>query len=174
MNVRVGYLWAAVAIVMALETSILAQQSVVEGVDQAVRGQLSKVVNVGRHGFRIQPVKITHTSDGLRAEGRIDHKIKGTDDFVYYVIEVKKGQAPVVTLDRIEYNGLFGGKKLILAVSWASNVSGGSPRIEAADKAVVLALKGLGEAQRRLIGKWEPSIPELLEPLASRVARETR
>jgi hypothetical protein len=166
-------LLAALAVVLACASPALSQQSLQEGADQAVKGTRSEVVNVGRHGYKIQPVNIQRTADGVRAEGRIDHKIKGTDDFVYYVIEVKKGQAPKVTLDRIEYNGLFGGKgKLPLAVAWVSRNGGSVPAIAEATQALNIALKGLNRIQRKLIGKWEPSVLQVLDVLAARVAKE--
>jgi len=175
MTSTVRWMLAALAVGLAGGSPALGKQSVEEGADQAVKGKWSEVVNVGRHGYRIEPVKIERTANGLRAEGRIVHKVKGTDDYVYYVIEVKKGQAPTVTLDRIEYNGLFGGNgKVKLAVTWVGRKAGGVPKVDKAIEALNLALKGLNKIQRKLIGKWEPSALEVLDVLAARVAQEAK
>jgi hypothetical protein len=171
----VRWMLAALAVSAAWNSPALGQQSLEAGADQAVKGTKSMTVNVGRHGFQIETVKIEHTADGLRASGRIIHKITGKDDFAHYVIEVKKGQDPVITLDRIEYGGLFGGSgKVKLAVNWVGRKVGAAPVLDTATKSLNLTLKGLNAIQRKLIGKWEPSVLQVLDVLAARVAQEAK
>ena len=163
----------AVTLGLTGASQVFAQQSLEEGADQAVRGTTSKTVNVGKHGFQIDAVKVQRTADGVRAEGFFRHVIKGKDDKVFYVIEVKKGEAPQVTMDRVEYNGLFGaGGKVKLGVNWVGKKAGGVPGVDEAVKALNVVLKGLNAIQRKLIGKWEPSAVKVLDAIAARLAQE--
>src|SRR5262245_57605932 len=144
---------AGIALTFATGSRVFAQdQTLEEAVDTAVNLATSKKFRVSGHQYRLDPAKITRTGDVVRSEARLKHYIDGTNDFVHYVIEAKKGQAPKVTLDRIEYGGLFGpSSRVKLAVTWVGQRAGGVPRVDNAIKALNIALKGLNAIQRRLI-----------------------
>jgi hypothetical protein len=92
---------------------------------------------------------------------------------VFYVIEVKKGQRPQVTIDRIEYGGLFGSSgKVSLGVKWVGRRAGDVPAVGDAVNALNIALKGLNAVQRKLISNREPAAVQALDVLSARVAQE--
>jgi hypothetical protein len=131
----------------------------------------SEMVNVGKHGFKIKKYK----SSVERAEGKITvkgyfwHDIDGENDRIYYTIVAEKGQAPQITVERIDINGLVGSdSKLTVGVTWAAGAAGGKVA-ETVSKGI---LKLANAVQRKLIGNWTPGIPVILEGMANYFAKQ--
>lgn len=172
-------------VLVSANSQCQAGPTLAEACRQAIDEQkYSDTVSISGHGFRIKPVTIEKKGDTLIASGYLVHKIAGTDDRVYYTIEMKKGKPYSAKITKIYVGGILGkGGKADIGLKWTSRIGGGlvgafvteSPAGavkggKIADQIGNAIRSVLSAIQRPLIGNWTAPIPQILDGLATHLA----